>query len=575
MEVAMGANIAPTTGASLRSSIGWHSLNWAKINRTVRRLQMRIVKAKKEGKKRKVRALQFILTRSMSAKALAVLRVTSNRGKKTPGVDKEVWNTPDKKREAISKLRTKGYRPQPLRRVYIPKKQGQRRKLGIPTMKDRAMQALHLLALEPIAETTADPNSYGFRRERSTADAIGQCYCVLAKRQSAQWVLKCDIQACFDKIDHNWLLTHIPLNKKVLQKWLKAGYRENGQWYPTPEGTPQGGPISPVLANMTLDGLEERLHRVLAKPESRKRRNKVYLIRYADDVVISGSSQELLQNEVKPVVEAFLKERGLSLSKGKTQIIHITQGFDFLGQNIRKYDDKLLIKPSKEAVKSLLEKVDDILSRNGNQTVGYMISHLNALLRGWANYHRHVVSKKVFDTVDWLIFQKLWAWAKRRHSNKSAGWVYRKYWQPHGHRQRVFQGKITSSDGQKKKVVLYAVSSTPILRHLKIQAAANPYDPEWETYFEKRQTQQMRQTFEGRHRLRQLWLGQKGICPICGQMITKSTSWHVHHIQRRVNGGGDTLANLALLHPNCHQQVHCQGWSGSSSRPTDRAFVQA
>jgi RNA-directed DNA polymerase len=338
MEVAMGANIPPTTGASLRSSIAWHRLNWAKINRTVRRLQMRIVKAKKEGKKRKVRALQFILTRSMSAKALAVLRVTSNRGKKTPGVDKEVWNTPDKKREAISNLRTKGYRPQPLRPVYIPKKQGQRRKLGIPTMKDRAMQALHLLALEPIAETTADPNSYGFRRERSTADAIGQCYCVLAKRQSAQWVLKYDIQACFDKIEHNWLLTHIPLNKKVLQKWLKAGYLENGQWYPTPEGTPQGGPISPVLANMTLDGLEERLHRVFAKPESRKRRNKAYLIRYADDVVISGSSRELLQNEVKPVVEAFLKERGLNLSNSKPRI-----------------------------------------------------------------------------------FKKLWAWAKRRHSNKSAG----------------------------------------------------------------------------------------------------------------------------------------------------------
>jgi RNA-directed DNA polymerase len=285
MEVAVGSNTSATTGASLGPPIDWHSLNWRKVYQTVRRLQMRIVKAMKEGKKRKVRALQFILTRSLSAKALAVLRVTSNRGKKTPGVDKEVWNTPDKKREAIARLRAKGYRPQPLRRVYIPKKQGKRRKLGIPTMKDRAMQALHLLALEPIAETTADHNSYGFRKERSTADAMGQCYCVLAKRQSAPWVLKCDIQACFDKIDHDWLMRHIPMNKKVLKKWLKAGYLETGQWHPTEEGTPQGGPISPVLANMTLDGLEERLHQAFSIPRSRKRRNKIYLIRYADDVV--------------------------------------------------------------------------------------------------------------------------------------------------------------------------------------------------------------------------------------------------------------------------------------------------
>jgi RNA-directed DNA polymerase len=295
----------------------------------------------------------------------------------------------------------------------------------------------------------------------------------------------------------------------------------------------------------------------------------------SDWYVIAGNSQELLQDEVKPVVAAFLKERGLSLSSSKTHITHIAHGFDFLGQNIRKYDGKLLIKPSREAVKSLLEKVKDLLSHNGNQTVGSMIIHLNALLRGWANYHRHVVSKKVFATVDWLIFKKLWSWAKRRHPTKSAGWVYRKYWQPHGDRQRVFQGKITSNDGQKKKVVLYSVQGTSIVRHPKIQGAANPYDPDWEVYWEKRQAQQMEQTFKGRLRLRHVWFAQNGDCPVCGQKITKSKGWHVHHIQRRVNGGEDKVANLVLLHPNCHQQVHCRGWSGATSRPTERAFVQA
>jgi RNA-directed DNA polymerase len=248
-----------SAGAVSHISIDWHSINWKVVNETVRRLQARIVKATKAGKWHKVQALQYLLTHSYSGKALAVKRVTENQGKKTPGVDGETWQTPKKKAEALSTLKQRGYHPQPLRRIYIPKKNGKMRPLGIPCMKDRAMQALYLLALDPLSETLADPNSYGFRSWRSPADAIDQCFKVLNNAQSAQWVLEGDIKACFDQISHEWLLSHITMEKSILSKWLKAGYMEKHVLHPTEEGTPQGGICSPVLANLTLDGLERRL----------------------------------------------------------------------------------------------------------------------------------------------------------------------------------------------------------------------------------------------------------------------------------------------------------------------------
>ncbi len=288
--------------------IDWERINWHQSNKQVRRLQARIVKAQQENNTRKVRALQFILTRSLAAASIAVRKVTENTGKRTPGIDKQVWRTKGQKTKAVSTIRKGQYKAKPLRRVYIPKSSDKQKKrpLGIPCMDDRARQALHLLALDPVAEHYADLNSYGFRKYRSTHDAISATQLVTARRHSCQWVLEGDIKGCFDNISHDWLLRRIPMNKCVLAQWLKAGFMEKNQLQASVKGTPQGGIISPTLANMTLDGLEAQLK--LQFP-----RQKVHVIRYADDFIITGKSEAFLRDAIKPEVEKFLEVRGLSL----------------------------------------------------------------------------------------------------------------------------------------------------------------------------------------------------------------------------------------------------------------------
>jgi len=569
---------APTTenapdedaaGASFHGVTDWHAIDWQKVHRNVRRLQARIVKATKEKRWGKVKALQRLLTHSFSGKALAVRRVTENQGKNTPGVDKVTWNTPHKKINAIYSLRQRYYHPQPRRRIYIPKKNGKRRPLGIPVMKCRSMQALYLLALDPVAETLADPNSYGFRPGRSTADAIEQCFKILGKRASPQWILEGDIKGCFDAISHAWLLTHIPMEKAMLKKWLKAGYMEQHILHPTEAGTPQGGTISPVLANMTLDGLE-RIVNEIARPTTRKGRNaKLHLIRYADDFLISSSSKELLEQEVKPAVETFLRERGLTLSPEKTLITHIEDGFDFLGQHVRKYKTgkrhKLLIKPAKKNVAAFLEKVRDLVKANKPLPAGKLIAKLNPIIRGWVNYHRHVVSKKAFSSVDEAIYHTLKRWINRRHPHKSDAWKAKKYFKTCGGDNWVFFGK----EGEQTWHLTRA-DNVPITRHVKIRGEANPYDPEWESYFEKRLDVRMEATLKGKRWLLTLWKEQRGLCPICNQKITKISGWHSHHILWRSKGGSDRAKNRVLLHPTCHQQVHSQGISVTKPRPLDQ-----
>jgi RNA-directed DNA polymerase len=539
---------------------GWHSVEWRKINQNVRRLQARIVKATQEKRWNKVKALQHLLTHSLSGKLIAVKRVTENSGKRTTGVDKVTWETPEKKIAAVHSLKSRGYKPLPLKRVYIPKSKGKTRPLGIPTMKDRAMQALYLLALDPISETTADPNSYGFRKGRSTADAIEQCFNALSRKTSAQWILEADIKGCFDNISHEWLLQNVPMNKAILRKWLKAGYLDKSAFKRTDDGTPQGGIISPVLANLVLDKLETELKRQFPTDSTKKRiAQQVNFVRYADDFVITGRTKELLETEVKPLVENFLSKRGLELSKEKTKITNIADGFDFLGQNVRKYRGILLIKASKKNIHSFIEKVRTTIRTNQTAKAGNLVSLLNPLIRGWANYHRHAISQEVFDAMDNAIFNALWQWSKRRHPNKNRFWIKDKYFTTRGGDRWVFYGQVADKDGKPKNLHIFKAASVSIKRHIKVRGEANPYAPEWETYFERRIDVQMEANLKGYKRLLALWYEQNGICPVCDEKITKITGWHSHHIIYRVHGGADGNSNRVLLHPNCHNQVHSKG----------------
>jgi RNA-directed DNA polymerase len=524
----------------------WHQIHWSEVHQTVARLQTRIAKAVSAGEWRKAMSLQRLLTRSTGAKALAVKRVTENRGRKTPGVDGKTWSTPEEKWEAVQRLSNKRYRPLPLRRIYIPKANGDKRPLGIPTMCDRAMQALHLLALDPVAETIGDSHSYGFRRERSTADAIEQVRNILGRDASPQWILEGDIKGCFDNISHEWLVANVCMDKGILRKWLKAGFIETGKLFPTNAGTPQGGIISPVLANLALDGLQHELEG-LFKTVRQARGAKVHLVRYADDFVISGSSRELLEERVKPLVVNFLAVRGLVLSETKTKITHVTEGFDFLGWNVRRFNRMLLTQPSKKNAKAFIAKIRDLLLTMRTAKQEEVIEKLMPIIRGWANYHRSQMATRTFSRCDHLIWEMLWRWAVRRHPNKGKRWVKQRYF---------IRSKGRDWRFAEKDRILPILGEFRKRSHIKVQAEANPYNTAFDEYFSKRLARKMDQALEGRRKLRWLWWWQEGLCPICLQKITRDTGWHLHHRVKRSQGGLDVLTNLVLLHPNCHQQLH-------------------
>lgn len=513
----------------------------------VRKLQMRIVKAQKAGRHNKVKALQWLLTHSYSAKILAVHRVTTNKGKNTPGVDGVTLKTYKQKKEAVKELKRRGYKAQPLRRIFIPKKNGKKRPLGIPTMMDRAQQALHLMALDPVAETILDEESYGFRQKRSTADAIEAVFKALsADRECAEWVIEGDIKSCFDNISHEWLISNIPMDKRILTEWLKAGIVFKDEYSDTTAGTPQGGIISPCLANLVLNGLGSMLRTKIKRNkiiDGKQIRCKVHTIVYADDFVITGRSREQLESEVLPEVREFMQERGLELSEEKTKITHIKDGFDFLGQNIRKYKEKILVKPAKKNVKDFLSGIRQVILENPTMSQEMLIERLNPKIRGWCNYHRHIVAKETFSYVDYQIYKAIWKWCRRRHGKKGKWWISTRYFHRIGTRNWVFAAKKQNGEF----VELIRADGTKVIRHTKIRKGANPYSLEWQTYFEEREGDRMFEGMSGRKALKRIWSKQKGSCTLCGDKINKVTGWKIHINDK---------SKKEIVHPKCHRKLH-------------------
>lgn len=457
----------------------WKDINWKTAYEYVNRLQIRIVKATENNNWNLVRRLQYLLTNSFYAKAVAVKRVTANKGKNTAGIDNEIWDSDKKKWEAIGKLNIKGYKALPTKRVYIPKSNGKKRPLSIPTMRDRAMQTLFLLAIQPIEETTADEHSYGFRINRGCHDACEQIFADLSLKNSAQWILEGDIKGCFDNISHEWMLSNICMDKRILKQFISAGYVFKKQLFPNTRGAAQGGSISPTLANLVLDGLEKEIWENINIGKSGnvvklKNLHKVHMIRYADDFIVTGDTKETLEI-VKSVVISFMEKRGLQLSTEKTLITKITEGFDFLGWNFRKYNNKLIIKPSKKSVKRFQESLSETIKHLLPAEQQLLILKLNQKLRGWCNYHSTVCAKDTFKLIDFYVFRKLLWWMKRRHNNKRIHHFYAKYWKTIGNRKNVF------TDG---RWILVSCSYVPIVRYPKLKQGMNPYKDS--KYFEKR-----------------------------------------------------------------------------------------
>ena len=529
----------------------WQTLPWKKFQRNVFRLQKRIYQAQIRGDQKRVRGLQRLLLRSFSARCLAVRQVSQdNRGKKTPGVDGLARLTPTQRIRMVKQLLNLSLSPAPIRRVYIPKASNpnERRPLGIPIMRDRAEQALIKLALEPEWEARFEPNSYGFRPGRSPHDAIEAIVSNICHKP--KYVLEADIEKCFDRIDHQALvakLSSLPVINRQVRGWLKAGIFEDGEIFPSEAGTPQGGIVSPLLANVALHGLETALTTAFPK------KHRVAVIRFADDFVILSEDLETLQS-VRTLAETWLAEIGLTLKPSKTYITHTLHkheghiGFDFLGFTVRQFPMskhhskkgyKVIIKPSKKAQTRHLKQVETLIQthRGSNQTA--LIAALNPRIRGWTNYHRTCSAKRTFNRMDHQLYWKLIKWAKWQNPHKSWAWRKQRYWP----RKR---NRFDFSDG---KATLAKYADTPIRRHVKVQGSKTPFDGDWAYWIVR-----LGRDPSKPKRVATLLKRQEGRCMFCGLHFMSEDHLEVHH--RNGIHNDNTPANLALLHGHCHDEVH-------------------
>ena len=532
----------------------WADINWHNVEENVRRLQERIYRATMNKAWRRVKNLQKLLVRATSNKLLAIRRVTQeNQGKHTAGIDGMVYDTPEARWKLFQEgLSLKGYKPKPVRRVYIPKDNGKRRPLGIPTGRDRVMQAIVKAALEPEWEARFEANSYGFRPGRCAMDAIAAIHTTMSRKDSSPWVLDADISGCFDNLDHSPLLAKLPVFTVTLHRWLKAGVVELGSLTPTDTGTPQGGVISPLLANVALDGMERLFDAEYADgrpkaPAFRRGNNKgIAVIRYADDVVITAPTREVLETYARPRIEKFLQERGLALSEAKTRIVHITEGFNFLGFHIRKFGKRgtLLTVPQKAKVLKHVRAIRAYLDAHKQTPAVTVIRALNPVIRGWVNYYRHCAAKQVFQKVRHAHWHMLWVWAKRRHPKKGRRWVKARYFKSDGY--WTFHAE---------KAELVKPDTTPITRFVKVIGRSSPYDPALRGYWTERKKRQVGRETYAKQRL-MLLQRQEYRCALCHIQFVPGEAIETDHIIPTSQGGSDDRSNKRLVHPWCHRQRH-------------------
>ncbi|NEQ62492.1 MAG: group II intron reverse transcriptase/maturase [Moorea sp. SIO4A1] len=582
----------PKNGIVTEQTTHWHSINWKKAYREVRKLRRRIFRATREGDWKKVNKLQRLMLRSYSNILIAVRQASQiNKGKNTPGIDKIAKLNPEARGELVDALKDyKAWKPIPAKRVYIPKPNGKKRPLGIPCMIDRCIQGIVKNALEPQWEATFEPSSYGFRPGRSTHDARQRIFNnIKGENNRKWWVLDADISGCFDNIAHKPLLDTLGKfpAKTLIAQWLKAGYIDNNVFFESDSGTPQGGIISPILANIALHGMEKELGiKYIWRKDTRKKSggywdniSKRAFIRFADDFVILTESEEDAAN-AKIIIQKWLIKKGLKLSDEKTKIQHLTQGFDFLGWNFRKYKTTArktglvtLIKPSKKNIKKFKENLKKEFKRFKSLSQELIINKLNPQIKGWGNYQDGVVAQKTFNSLDSYIFWKLKRWGKRKHPKKSWNWISKKYF------GKLCPGRDdiwVFGDKSLKEVYLQKLAWIPIKRHTLLQHTNSPDDPDLKEYWEERKAKQREKTAKGRLSAGKDKIAnrQNYICPVCNQSLGISDDLHIHHIIPKHLGGNDRYDNLIYLHADCHHSIHALGASNPDIQEMLKAGIK-